>query len=80
MPKMEGTWVEGAVDRIDSRGDETLWIVHIETKSGKGFMPQLKNNGTGIGWCSGPEFFGTDDSWYKAALAYGRVMLSNRTS
>ncbi len=80
MTQMEGCWTQGSVDRIDSRGDSTLWILHIETRWGKGFMPQLKNNGTGIGWMSGPEFPGTDESWYKAALAYGRVMLTNHTS
>lgn len=77
MPKMEGCWVEGAADKIRSMGKNTLWILHIEYQGHKAFMPQLKNDGDGIGWCSGPEFVGTDDSWYKAALAYGEVMLSN---
>ncbi len=77
---MEGSWVEGTTDRITSRGEWTLWILHIEASQGKGFMPQIKKDSPDIGFCNGPEFIGTDETWYKTALAYGRVMLNNFTS
>lgn len=79
MSQMEGRWVEGAQDKIAQKGNHTLFIAHNDLR-GKGFMPQIKDNGGGVSFSNGGMHYGTDDRAYREAVKEGWRMLDLRNS